>query len=206
MKSRRVKYYIFLFLSLALGSCVQVYYVEPQYFNGVQVQEFPIKMRGSWMDQKDGVRITTNSIESIEIKKDTLGNLTDTLFQRNTLGDSLKIYQDNKILFVNYRAESPYWELAIIKINNNGTISVYDCRDAHLIVKDKNIKLEEALFVKVEEDTTIETRVKSLNTPGEGEYQHKHTLFSGQLSAKSLRKITKRENLVIKLKKDGTID
>ena len=206
MKTRPAKFCLFLFLSVALGSCVQVYYTEQQTFDSPQIQEFPTAMRGTWMDQKEGLRINSGSIESIKIKKDSLGNVIDSVFQRNTLGDSLKIYQENKIVFVNYRAESPYWELAIIKINNNGTIRVYDCRDAHLIIKDKKIKLEEALFMKVEEDTTIETRVKSLYPPTEGEFQHKYTLFSGQLSAKSLRKMTKKEYLVIKLKKDGTFD
>ncbi len=201
MKGMNTKGFMALLLLLSIStSCVELSYIEPQSFGGEPLDEFPSQMRGQWVSGNEGVRIDESAFYFISIALDSATNQMDTTFERNAVGDSMKLFRIQNKVILNFRKDNSYWEFAIFELNKKGFIRAYVCRDFNQVVKDKNIYLIEAHYTLNDKDTIVQTLMPSFEESG----HFNGAVFSGQFKSKSIRKLTRKKYLELILKNNGT--
>jgi len=64
-----------------LSSCTIIYFSETQPKGWQQKQEVPKELYGKWFDKTEGWEIGKNGLTTINIKTDSIGNITDTTYR-----------------------------------------------------------------------------------------------------------------------------
>jgi len=187
-------------LGIFLFSCSPVYYSEPQTYGGTLQTKVSSDIWGEWSNNDVVWVIDEKGMTVNNSKIDTVTNITDITVDFFGLTDTSVLYQKGKFYLYNCRENDTPWELNILEKKWNGDIKIYDCREAELIIKDKNLTLKEARFNLDDVDTLVQT----LNPDFEYNMNFMHATFDGQISRKTFRKMTKNKFLFTTLKKDGT--
>lgn len=177
-----------------------VQFKETQPENGLRLNEVPSELYGKWNRALDDVLINKEGLTIIEIKKDSLGNTIDTLYDRYVLSESFRLYKAEEIYVLHVRYEKDPWALFVMRFQKNGDINIYNFNNPDGFSKDKNLIIEEAVF-NVEGNDTI---VKTLKPNFKAASELKKVIFSGQMDIATLRKALKKNQLFLILKKDGT--
>jgi len=201
IKSTKMKKLTFLlaFTSLLLSSCTHVYFINPQPKGGKQLNEIPKEICGKWGNEYGGVLIEYDKITMYNINRDSLDNIIDTNYTINPLSDSLRLFKVEDFYVFNISENQGHWEIAILSIETNGDIVTYFITDVHALAQDPDLKIEEANYLVGDEEVIL----TELNADYDETEFLMHVVFSGQMSAKSLRKLMVPENKVYIFKPDG---
>jgi hypothetical protein len=161
----------------------------------------PNELYGKWFDETKGWEISEKGITNIDIEIDSIGNKIDTTYKTTGLSDSLQIYKAKELYVIHSKENSDYWEIIILKPMKNGDINTYYTSDPKIFDSDKNLKLEEAIFLIDDEEKSV----KTLDPDFDKSSSFESALYSGQMKMKTLRKVITSNNLMHILKIDGSI-
>lgn len=190
-----------ILLTLILQSCVSIYFQEPQPKNGKLLSEIPEELRGEWLINEEGVKIDDSNYRNIQFRRDTLNAVYDVDTTLIKLCDTNRLYKIKQFYVFNYRANGSPWEIIVIEVNLKGDISFYETRETTLFEKDKKLEFIEANYNIDGNDSTVYV----LSDGIEGSSRFNSATFSGQMLYKTVKKIARKKNLIIRLNKDGTV-
>ena len=148
---------IFLPIYFLFGSCVSIYFTEPQPKGGTLLNEIPNELLGSWEEGKNSMGFYKNGITTITYVSDSLNNIVDTIYTKIPLGDSLRIYQAKNIFVLNYPNKVYNWEIIAFKPQANGDIYSYQMTDPNFFALDRNLKLLNAIYYVDHEEKILNT-------------------------------------------------
>ena len=193
-----------IFLPLLFASCATIYFFDPQPKSGLLLNEFPVQLQGKWQDKEGKVVITSNCYQYFSLKSDSAEKKTDKVDDDNMcLSDTVRLYKAGDYILVNlFHQNISKWEIiCVIKKEKNDDLSFFYISDPEVLTKDKNLKLTNANFTI----DGVDTMVTTLQPPHQKQAELNSATFSGQMGKKTIRRITKKKNLVQTLKKNGLI-
>ena len=154
---------IFLPIYFLFGSCVSIYFTEPQPKGGTRLNEIPDELLGSWEEGKNFMGFNKNGITTITYESDSLNNIIDTIYAKIPLSDSLRIYQAKNIFVLNYPNKVYNWEIIAFKPQANGDIYTYKVIDPKFFALDRNLKLLNAIYYVDGEEKIVNTLNSNYN-------------------------------------------
>lgn len=193
--------FVIVILSSLLQSCVSIYFTEPQFASGSRLMETPEELRGVWYKGEDKITIDQFAYTGIEYGRDEQNNIKDTAITFIQLCDTNLLFKRKNYYIFNYRTNAKPWEVAIIHKKWNGDLAFYESRETTLFEKDKNLLFKEANYTINGHDSTVYL----LSGYIEGSSRFNSATYSGQMSYRTVKKITVRKNLIFILKKNGSI-
>jgi hypothetical protein len=185
---------------LTLSSCVTIYFTEPQPKGGERILKVPKELYGKWFSETEGWKIDESGLTLIDVKIDSVLNTVDTTYKTSSLSESLRMYKEKELYILNSRDNRNYWDVIILNRLDNGDINIYRPTDPTLFNDDKKLKLKEAVFLINGEERTVQ----SLDPIYKDSSKFQSALFSGQMDTETLRKIVKKDNLILIFKNDGS--
>lgn len=193
--------FLLILIPILLSSCAHVYFTEPQPKGGMRLNEVPAELHGEWYVENEGLIIEKTGATSYKTFRDSISNATDTVYDRVVLSDTFRLYQAKPFYVLNYRGSGRDWEIIVISTNKNGDIYICESRKPDIFKQDGDLKLLNAHYDLDGRDTTVH----ELNPDYDGEVIFKSATFSGQIQIGTLKKIARKENAILILKKDGSV-
>ena len=201
----------YLFVAIFfLPSCSHIYFTEAQAGGGTLLSEVPKELHGKWkIDErgsaKEGITewltIEKEGYRYFKVVKDSLQKVDTVKTETTLLSDSTKLYVSGKIYIFNYQDENPNWEIVVLEKRANGSIYFYESRDPNFYKRDKNINLVQAKYTTDKEKKIV----KTLDAPNTESANFQHAIFSGQLTTKTIHRLTRKKYRLHVLKKNGKV-
>lgn len=193
--------FLITIIPFVLSSCAHVYFTEPQPKGGTRLKEVPAVLHGEWYVENEGLIIEKTGATSYKTFRDSTSNAIDTVYNRIPLSDTFRLYQAKPFYVLNYRGSGHDWEIIVISTNKNGDIYICESRKPDIFKQDDDLKLLNAHYELDGRDTTVQ----ELNPDYDGEVNFKSAIFSGEMKISTLKKIARKENAILILKKDGSV-
>ena len=193
-----------------LSSCSHIYFTEAQAGGGALLSEVPKELHGKWkIDERESAKegitewltIEKEGYRYFKVVKDSLQKVDTVKTETTLLSDSTKLYVSGKIYIFNYQDENPNWEIVVLEKRANGSIYFYESRDLKFFIRDKNLNLLEAKYTIDEEEKIL----KTLDPSHTESANFQHAIFSGQLSTKTIHRLTRKKYRLHVLKKNGKV-
>lgn len=191
-----------LALSTFLMSCAHMYFTETQPRKSTRLMEIPAELQGFWGDETGSTEIHANGITIIEISEDTTGGGSEMVSETTymDLSEDFQLYKSQDLYVFNLKeSEGNYWEIGVLKRDENGDISYYTSNDPEDFRNDKRLKVVEAKYLDGEEERTFK------KIQPESDLIMEHVVFSGQMDHKTVLNMLTEGNLVSIYRADGTV-
>jgi hypothetical protein len=199
-----------LAVGVVFASCTTVYFDQPQPKDGIVMTEFPEEVQGTWnlMEQLGSLKIelSATSMTMTEYEKDSITN--QNVIKKSTevlLGDSI-ILKDCKSFYVmNLKEKENQYQVVTLMTNDQNDLLVYSPKSLPFWKNSCKLKLDSVIVSEGGFMGGGEERVQKNFEISEGE--NINTIFySGLLKSKHLKKMHREDNLLMILKRDGTIE
>ena len=187
-----------LALILALTSCTNVYFDQPQPKNGKYLKFVPEELQGKWVDKLDTIFITKNGFEEVNVKTDSLDNIISVKKEKFFLSDSLVLNKAGKFYVINL-LEKGNWQIIILDKQSNGDIIWYYPSEPPFFGEGNDLKVKKV----VGKIKGVETIDKSLTNKDEG--TSITVYYEGQFRINDIKKVILEENKLWIFKADGSI-
>ena len=199
-----------LLVGVVFTSCTTVYFDRPQPKDGIVMTEFPEEVQGTWnlMEQLGSLKIelSATSMTMTEFEKDSITN--QNVIKKSTevlLGDSI-ILKDCKSFYVmNLKENDKQYQVVTLVSNDQNDLLVYSPKSLPFWKNSCKLKLDSVIVSEGGFMGGGEEHVQKNFKIAEGE--NINTIFySGFLKSKHLKKMHREDNLLMILKRDGTIE
>jgi len=200
----------FLLIAIIITSCTTVYFDRPQPKDGIVIEEFPEEIQGTWnlMEQLGSLKIelSATSMTMTEYEKDSITN--QNVIKKSTevlLGDSIILKDCKSFYAMNLKENDKQYQVVTLVTNDQNDLLVYSPKSLPFWKNSCRLKLDSVVVSEGGFMGGGEERTQKNFEIAEGE--NINTIFySGWLKSKHLKKIHREEDLLMILKRDGTIE
>ena len=199
-----------LLIATVFTSCTTVYFDRPQPKDGMVMTEFPEEIQGTWnlMEQLGSLKIvlSASSMTMTEYEKDSITN--ENVVKKSTevlLGDSIVLKDCKSFYAMNLKENDKQFQVVTLVTNDQNDLLVYSPKSLPFWKNSCRLKLDSVIVSEGGFMGGGEERTQKNFEIAEGE--NISTIFySGWLKSKHLKKIHREDNLLLILRRDGTIE
>jgi len=199
----------FLFC-VVLHSCTTVYFDRPQPRDGKVLNEFPDEILNVWsIDENLGrleIEFKLNALVITEYEKDSITN--DMVVGKRSeiaLGDSIILKNCKSFYALSLKEKENQYQIACLVLNEEDGVDIYTPQNLPFWKNSRKLKLDS---VEVSDGSAFmgsgESRMQNNFDLNEGE-EINTVYYSGSLKSKHLKKMLRKENLIMSLTSDGKI-
>ena len=193
---------------LFVGSCTTVYFDRPQPKDGEVINEFPDEILNVWYLNetlgKLSIEFKLNSLNITEYEKDSLTN--DMLVSKKTkltLGDSIILKKRKNLYFLSLKENDNKYQILGMVLNEDDEVDIYAPQNMPFWKNSRRLKLD-SVIIGEDGFMSAKTRTQKSFEINDGE-DIQSIYYSGSIKSKHLKKMIRKENLVLSLKADGNI-
>ena len=193
---------------LFVGSCTTVYFDRPQPKDGEVIDEFPDEILNVWYLNEDlgklSIEFKLNSLNITEYEKDSLTN--DMLVSKKTkltLVDSIILKKRKNLYFLSLKENENKYQVIGMVLNEDNEVGIYAPQSMPFWKNSRRLKLD-SVIIGEDGFMSAKTRTQKSFEINEGE-DIQSIYYSGSIKSKHLKKMIRKENLVLSLKADGNI-
>ena len=206
-----LKTFTFAFLfCVFLHSCTTVYFDRPQPRDGKVLNEFPDEILNVWsIDENLGrleIEFKLNALVITEYEKDSITN--DMVVGKRSeiaLGDSIILKNCKSFYALSLKEKENQYQIACLVLNEEDGVDIYTPQNLPFWKNSRKLKLDS---VEVSDGSAFmgsgESRMQNNFDLTEGE-EINTVYYSGSLKSKHLKKMLRKENLIMSLTSDGKI-
>ena len=194
---------------LFVGSCTTVYFDRPQPKDGEVINEFPDEILNVWYLNetlgKLSIEFKLNSLNITEYEKDSLTN--DMIVSKKTkltLGDSIILKKRKNLYFLSLKENKNKYQILGMVLNDDNEVDIYAPQSMPFWKNSRRLKLDSVIVTEGGGFMSAKTCTQNSFEINEGE-DIQSIYYSGSTKSKHLKKMIRKENLVLSLKADGNI-
>ena len=191
-----------------VGSCTTVYFDRPQPKDGEVINEFPDEILNVWYLNEElgklSIELKLNSLNITEYEKDSLTH--EMLVTKKTilpLGDSIILKKSKSFYFLNLKENENKYQVLGLVLNEDNEVDVYTPQKMPFWKNSRRLKLD-SVIVKEDGFMSATSRTQQSFIINEGE-EIQSIYYSGSIKSKHLKRMIRKENLILSLKADGNI-
>ena len=191
-----------------VGSCTTVYFDRPQPKDGEVINEFPDEILNVWYLNEElgklSIELKLNSLNITEYEKDSLTH--EMLVTKKTilpLGDSIILKKSKSFYFLNLKENENKYQVLGLVLNEDNEVDVYTPQKMPFWKNSRRLKLD-SVIVKEDGFMSATSRTQQSFILNEGE-EIQSIYYSGSIKSKHLKRMIRKENLILSLKADGNI-
>ena len=191
-----------------VGSCTTVYFDRPQPKDGEVINEFPDEILNVWYLNEElgklSIELKLNSLNITEYEKDSLTH--EMLVTKKTilpLGDSIILKKSKSFYFLNLKENENKYQVLGLVLNEDNEVDVYTPQKMPFWKNSRRLKLD-SVIVKEDGFMSAISRTQQSFILNEGE-EIQSIYYSGSIKSKHLKRMIRKENLILSLKADGNI-
>ena len=193
---------------LFVGSCTTVYFDRPQPKDGELINEFPDEILNVWyLNENMGklsIEFKLNSLNITEYEKDSLTNeMLVSKKTKLTLGDSIILKKRKSLYFLSLKENENKYQVLAMVLNEENEVDIYTPQSMPFWKNSRRFKLD-SVIINEDGFMSATTRTQQNFNLNEGE-DIKAIYYSGSIKSKHLKKMIRKENLILSLKADGNI-
>ena len=199
-----------LSLILFVGSCTTVYFDRPQPRDGKILEGFPDEILNVWsISENQGrleIEFKLNALVITEYEKDSISN--DMVVGKRSeiaLGDSIILKNCKSFYALSLKEKENQYQIACLVLNENDEVDIYAPQNLPFWKNSRKLKLDS---VEVSDGSAFmgsgESRIQK-NFDHREEEEINTVYYSGSLKSKHLKKMLRKENLIMSLTSDGEV-
>ncbi len=198
------------FICVFLHSCTTVYFDRPQPRDGKIVNEFPDEILNVWSIEENlgrlDIEFKLNSLVITEYEKDSVTK--DMVVGKRSniaIGDSIILKKCKGFYVLSLKENEQQYQIACMVLNDEDEVNIYAPQNMPFWKSSRKLKLDS---VVVSEGGAFmgsgESRMQNNFDLNEGD-EINTVYYSGSLKSKHLKKMLRKENLIMSLTSDGKI-
>ena len=198
------------FICVFLHSCTTVYFDRPQPRDGKILNEFPDEILNVWSINENlgrlEIEFKLNALVITEYEKDSITN--DMIVGKRSeiaLGDSIILKNCKSFYALSLKEKENQYQIACLVLNGEDEVDIYAPQNLPFWKSSRKLKLDS---VEVSNSSAFmgpgESRIQKNFDLKEGE-EINTVYYSGSLKSKHLKKMIRKENLIMSLTSDGEI-
>ena len=199
-----------VFICVFLHSCTTVYFDRPQPRDGKILEGFPDEILNVWsISENQGrleIEFKLNALVITEYEKDSISN--DMVVGKRSeiaLGDSIILKHCKSFYALSLKEKENQYQIACLVLNEEDEVSIYAPQKLPFWKSSRRLKLDS---VQVSNGSSFmgaeESRMQKNFDLNEGE-EINNVYYSGSLKSKHLKKMIRKENLIMTLTSGGEI-